>query len=77
MTETVTTSDVAVLRTGAAEDLQLPIVPSSEGSAGVDVTKLLSRTGLVTYDPSFANTASCASGITYIDGDAGILRYRG
>ena len=77
MTETVTTSEVAVLRTDAAEDLQLPIVPSSEGSAGVDVTKLLSRTGLVTYDPGFANTASCASGITYIDGDAGILRYRG
>jgi citrate synthase len=41
------------------------------------VSKLLSATGLVTYDPGFANTASCASQITYIDGDAGILRYRG
>jgi citrate synthase len=77
MTETATTSDAAVLRTGSDEELQLPVVPSSEGSAGVDVSKLLARTGLVTYDPGFANTASCASQITYIDGDAGILRYRG
>ncbi|MDQ1741104.1 MAG: citrate synthase, partial [Pseudonocardiales bacterium] len=77
MTETATTSEVAVLRTGSDEELQLPVVPASEGAAGVDVSKLLSRTGLVTYDPGFANTASCASGITYIDGDAGILRYRG
>ncbi|HEX8095181.1 citrate synthase [Jatrophihabitans sp.] len=77
MTETATTDEVAVLRTGSGEDLQLPVVPSSEGSAGVDVSKLLARTGLVTYDPGFANTASCASQITYIDGDAGILRYRG
>jgi citrate synthase len=77
MTETATTAKVAVLRTGDDEDLQLPVVPSSEGAAGVDVSKLLSRTGLVTYDPGFANTASCASQITYIDGDAGILRYRG
>jgi citrate synthase len=41
------------------------------------VTKLLSTTGLVTIDPGFVNTASCSSEITYIDGDAGILRYRG
>jgi citrate synthase len=77
MTETATTSEIAVLRTGSDEDLQLPVVPSSEGPAGVDVSKLLARTGLVTFDPGFANTASCASRITYIDGDAGILRYRG
>jgi len=77
MTETATSAEGAVLHTGSGEDLQLQVVPSSEGSSGVDVSKLLSRTGLVTYDPGFANTASCASGITYIDGDAGILRYRG
>ena len=77
MTETATSAEVAVLRTGSGEDLQLPVVPATEGAAGVDVSKLLSHTGLVTYDPGFANTASCASGITYIDGDAGILRYRG
>ncbi|MDQ1741985.1 MAG: citrate synthase, partial [Pseudonocardiales bacterium] len=77
MTETATSAEGAVLHTGSGEDLQLQLVPSTEGAPGVDVSKLLSRTGLVTYDPGFANTASCASGITYIDGDAGILRYRG
>ncbi|HEX4701289.1 MAG TPA: citrate synthase [Pseudonocardiaceae bacterium] len=58
-------------------ELALPIKPATEGSAGIEVTKLLSTTGLVTLDPGFANTASCSSEITYIDGDAGILRYRG
>ena len=61
MTETVTSADGAVLHTGSGEDLQLPVVPASEGAPGVDVSKLLSRTGLVTYDPGFANTASCSS----------------
>ena len=60
---------------GAA--LDLPISPAAEGSAGADISRLLSTTGLVTFDPGFANTASCSSAITYIDGDAGILRYRG
>jgi len=77
MTETATSAAGAVLHTGNGEDLQLQVVPSTEGAPGVDVSKLLSRTGLVTYDPGFANTASCSSQITYIDGDAGILRYRG
>jgi citrate synthase len=58
-------------------ELELPVKPGTEGSAGIDVTKLLSTTGLVTLDPGFVNTASCSSEITYIDGDAGILRYRG
>jgi citrate synthase len=66
-----------VLTAPDAEPLELPVHPASEGSAGADIGKLLSSTGLVTYDPGFANTASCTSAITYIDGDAGILRYRG
>ncbi|MGI8760171.1 MAG: citrate synthase [Jatrophihabitantaceae bacterium] len=60
-----------------AEPLQLPMSPATEGAAGADISKLLAKTGIVTYDPGFANTASCTSAITYIDGDAGILRYRG
>ena len=52
-------------------------VPAVEGNAGLDVSKLLAKTGYVTYDVGFANTAACSSAITYIDGDAGILRYRG
>jgi len=63
---------------GAGGDpIELPVRPAVEGSSGVEIGKLLSSTGLVTYDPGFANTASCTSTITYIDGDAGILRYRG
>jgi citrate synthase len=77
MMETATTAGAAVFRPSSGDDLSLPIVPTTEGAAGVDVSKLLSKAGLVTYDPGFANTASCASQITYIDGNAGILRYRG
>ncbi|WP_125774231.1 citrate synthase [Antribacter gilvus] len=55
----------------------LPVVPSSEGNDGIVVSSLLKDTGLVTVDPGFMNTASCESSITYIDGDQGILRYRG
>jgi len=65
-----------VLRTGDKE-LQLPLVESTEGNNAYDVSQLLEETGNVTLDPGFVNTASCRSAITYIDGDAGILRYRG
>ena len=58
-------------------DLSLPRIPATEGNDAVDVSKLLSTTDLVTLDVGFVNTASCRSAITYIDGDQGILRYRG
>jgi citrate synthase len=58
-------------------ELDLPVVPATEGNSGVDVSSLLSKTGYVTIDPGFVNTASCTSAVTYIDGDEGILRYRG
>jgi citrate synthase len=67
----------AVLTMPGNDPVELPIQQASEGSAGADVTKLLARTKMVTYDPGYANTASCTSAITYIDGDEGILRYRG
>src|SRR6516165_4769932 len=70
------TAGSVALRYDSAE-LDLPVRPATEGSAGIEVTKLLSTTGMVTLDPGFVNTAACASEITYIDGDAGILRYRG
>jgi citrate synthase len=57
--------------------LPLSTHPGTEGPSGLNVSKLLSRTGYVTLDVGYANTAACASAITYIDGDAGILRYRG
>ncbi|HEX3516294.1 MAG TPA: citrate/2-methylcitrate synthase, partial [Trebonia sp.] len=65
------------LRYGEGSELGLPVKNATEGSAGIEVTKLLSTTGMVTLDPGFVNTGSCSSEITYIDGDAGILRYRG
>ncbi|HTR70859.1 MAG TPA: citrate synthase [Mycobacteriales bacterium] len=57
--------------------LPLDEVEGTEAPSGMHVGKLLSTTGRVTYDPGFGNTASCTSAITFIDGDAGILRYRG
>ena len=57
--------------------LSLPMVNAAEGNNGYDVSKLLKQTGAVTYDPGFMNTAATTSAITYIDGDQGILRYRG
>ncbi|GGJ85976.1 citrate synthase [Pilimelia anulata] len=57
--------------------LPLEVRPAVEGPPGLEIGKLLSATGHVTLDQGFVNTASCTSAITYIDGDAGILRYRG
>jgi citrate synthase len=57
--------------------LPLSVTPATDGPSGVDVGSLLKETGYTALDPGFVNTASCASTITYIDGDAGILRYRG
>ena len=71
------TDTTAVLRYSDDGELKLPAKPATEGASGFDISKLLSTTGLVTLDPGFVNTASCSSDITYIDGDAGILRYRG
>jgi citrate synthase len=72
----VANSEVS-LRYNDGAELDLPVKAANEGSAGIEVTKLLSTTGMVTLDPGFVNTAACSSDITYIDGDAGILRYRG
>jgi len=58
-------------------ELDLPARKATEGPAGLEITSLLKETGHVTLDTGFVNTASCTSAITYIDGDEGILRYRG
>src|SRR3981189_3275590 len=57
--------------------MSLEVNDAVEGASGLNIGRLLDETGYVTYDPGFVNTASCTSAITYIDGDAGILRYRG
>ncbi len=58
-------------------EVPLPVIQASEGSDGLDISDLLKVSGHTTYDIGFANTAACKSAITYIDGDQGILRYRG
>ena len=58
-------------------ELELDIVHATEGSDGIALGSLLAKTGYTTFDGGFVNTASTKSAITYIDGDAGILRYRG
>jgi citrate synthase len=68
-------SDYALTYPGG--DLPLVDVPATVGESGLDINPLLKTTGRVTLDHGFMNTASCTSAITYIDGDAGILRYRG
>jgi citrate synthase len=57
--------------------LPLSVAPATVGPGGIEIDNLLKETGYTTLDSGFVNTASCASTITYIDGDAGILRYRG
>ncbi len=56
---------------------EMGVTPAAEGNDGIALGKMLAQTGYTTYDSGFVNTAACASAITYIDGDAGILRYRG
>ncbi|MBI5686837.1 MAG: citrate synthase [Verrucomicrobia bacterium] len=56
---------------------QMPIVTGSEGERGIDISTLRSATGCITLDDGYGNTGSCKSDITFIDGEKGILRYRG
>ena len=57
--------------------LQAPVIVGTEGERGIDIRKLRSTTGLITYDPGYANTGSVRSAVTFIDGEEGVLRYRG
>jgi len=61
----------------ADQTVTLPVVTGTEGERVLDVTTLHAQTGLTTFDPGYVNTASCSSGVTFVDGDKGILRYRG
>jgi citrate synthase len=59
------------------KSVTLPLVTGSEGEIGIDIRQLRGTSGLITLDPGFGNTGSCESAITFIDGERGILRYRG
>ena len=58
-------------------EIQLPLLEGVEGERAIDITRLREQTGLITYDPSLGNTGACKSKITFVDGEKGILRYRG
>ena len=59
------------------KEYKFPVVVGTENEHGIDISKLRSETGFITLDPGYGNTGSCQSAITYIDGEKGILRYRG
>ena len=59
------------------KEFELPVIVGSEGEKAIDTTKLRDLTGHVTLDPGYGNTGSCFSAVTFIDGEKGILRYRG
>ena len=59
------------------KDFEFPLVEGSENEKGIDIKSLRSQTGLITYDPGYKNTGSCKSDITFLNGEEGILRYRG
>lgn len=69
-------TDKVIVRDGDKE-VEFDVVVGSEGNRGVDLSTLRARTGLVSLDLGFANTASCRSGVSYVDDNAGELRYRG
>lgn len=57
--------------------IELPVITGTEGEKAIDITSLRQKTGYITFDPGFGNTGSCESAITFLDGEKGILRYRG
>ena len=76
-TDQASTPEPGYVLSGPGTSLSLTEVPAVVGPGGLLLDRLLDRTDHVTLDPGFMNTANCSSAITYIDGDAGILRYRG
>lgn len=71
------TAKLTLENEGKQQTLELPIVTGSENEKGIDISTLRGKTGYVVLDPAFVNTASTSSSICFIDGDKGILRYRG
>ena len=59
------------------ETFEFPLVGGTENELGIDIKTLRAQTGLVTLDPGFKNSGSCKSAVTFLDGEKGILKYRG
>jgi citrate synthase len=79
--EDVPRNDVSMTKTAKLEldgkEYDLPVFVGTEGEVAIDMQALRSRTGAITYDPGYGSTGACKSAITFIDGERGILRYRG
>jgi citrate synthase len=60
-----------------SKEMELPVIEGTEHEVAIDISKLRAQTGVITLDDGYVNTGSCKSAITFIDGDKGILRYRG
>lgn len=69
--------DEFVTLTYNGKEVMLPLLTGSEGEKAIDISSLRAETGFITLDPGYANTGSCLSSITFMDGEKGILRYRG
>src|ERR1700709_436359 len=77
MTETPTTATLSIRDNRTGRDFEIPITDGTIRASDLKQIAVDGEPGLATYDPGFVNTASCRSSVTYIDGDAGILEYRG
>ena len=62
---------------GTGQSIDLPVLEGTDGHQGIDIRQLFDKTGCIAFDPGFTSTGSCESAITYIDGEKGILLYRG
>ncbi len=69
--------DIAELKLGSSMKFDCPVITGSEGEVALDISSLRNKTGYVVLDPAYMNTASTKSAITFLDGEKGILRYRG
>jgi len=70
-------SKSAVLHLPDGQSIELPVIVGTENEHAVDISKLRAKTGYITMDPGYGNTGACESAITFLDGEKGILRYRG
>ncbi|MGH8595309.1 MAG: citrate/2-methylcitrate synthase, partial [Gammaproteobacteria bacterium] len=78
MTKPANSHPVGIARIDTAGKIhEFPVLEGTVGPSVIDISKLYAETGQFTYDPGFTSTASCESKITYIDGDVGVLLYRG
>jgi citrate synthase len=73
----VTAGTATLIDNTSGKSVELPVLAGTSGPKVIDIRKLYAETGMFTFDPGFVATASCRSAITYIDGDEGILLYRG